>query len=55
MPVPKRKRKLYSKIVGHLQNLGFTNKTAKKKADKAVRHESLRLIFEEILEGKDLK
>jgi len=37
MPVPKDKQTLYGKIVGHLQNLGFSNATAKTKADKAIK------------------
>jgi hypothetical protein len=37
MPVPKGKEKLYGKIVGHLQNLGFSYETAKNKTDKAIK------------------
>jgi hypothetical protein len=37
MPVPKGKQKVYGKIVGHLQNLGYGLETAKNKADKAVK------------------
>jgi hypothetical protein len=36
MPVPKGKRDLYGKIVGHLQNIGIGREEAKDKADSAV-------------------
>ena len=36
MPVPKDKQKLYGKIAGHLQNLGYTLTEAKARADKAI-------------------
>lgn len=36
MPVPKGKQKMYSKVVGHLQNIGFGREEAKDKADRAV-------------------
>lgn len=36
MPVPKGKEKIYGKIVGHLQNLGYSRTVAKQKADKAI-------------------
>ena len=37
MPVPKKKRELYGKIVGHLQNIGYGLEEAKDKADSAVK------------------
>jgi hypothetical protein len=36
MPVPRKKRKLYSKVVGHMQNLGKSLDAAKDIADRAV-------------------
>lgn len=36
MPVPKSKEKIYGRIVGHLQNLGYSLTQAKKKTDKAI-------------------
>lgn len=37
MPVPKDKEAIYGKIVGHLQNLGYSLDQAKKKTDKAIK------------------
>jgi|GEM_PF-6077203 len=37
MPVPKNKEAIYGKIVGHLQNLGYSLKVAKEKTDKAIK------------------
>jgi hypothetical protein len=37
MPVPKSKENIYGKIVGHLQNLGYSLKVAKEKTDKAIK------------------
>lgn len=37
MPVPKKKRELYGKIVGHLQNMGYGLEEAKGKADSAIK------------------
>ena len=39
MPVPKDKQKLYGKVAGHLQNLGFSYEEAKDKADSAIMNE----------------
>lgn len=36
MPVPKKKQEKYGKIVGHLQNEGYSLEEAKNKADKAI-------------------
>jgi len=38
MPVPKDKQDMYGKVVGHLQNMGYSLEEAKNKADKAVKN-----------------
>jgi hypothetical protein len=37
MPVPKSKQKLYGKVVGHMQNVGYGYEEAKDIADRAVK------------------
>lgn len=37
MPVPKKKQKLYGKIAGHMQNVGYGYEEAKDIADRAVK------------------
>jgi hypothetical protein len=37
MPVPKSKKKLYGKVVGHMQNVGYGYEEAKDIADRAVK------------------
>jgi hypothetical protein len=37
MPVPKKKQKLYGKVVGHMQNVGYGYEEAKDIADRAVK------------------
>jgi len=37
MPIPKKKQKLYSKVIGHMLNLGKSKETAKAIAEAAVK------------------
>lgn len=37
MPIPKKYEDLYGRIVGRLQNIGYSHEEAKVKADKALR------------------